>query len=54
MAQPIRRILVPTDLSEHSQRALEYALSLAEGMGASDHETTTPQPARPESHGLPT
>jgi nucleotide-binding universal stress UspA family protein len=35
MAQPIRRILVPTDFSEHSQRALEYALSLAERMGAS-------------------
>jgi nucleotide-binding universal stress UspA family protein len=35
MAQPIRRILVPTDLSEHSQRALDQALSLAERMGAS-------------------
>jgi nucleotide-binding universal stress UspA family protein len=35
MAQPIRRILVPTDFSEHSQRALDQALSLAERMGAS-------------------
>ena len=35
MAQPIRRILVPTDFSEHAQRALEYALSLAERMGTS-------------------
>jgi nucleotide-binding universal stress UspA family protein len=35
MAQPIRRILVPTDFSEYSQRAAEYALSLAERMGAS-------------------
>ncbi|MGZ3458760.1 MAG: universal stress protein, partial [Archangium sp.] len=35
MAQLIRRILVPTDFSEHSRRALEHALSLAEAMGAS-------------------
>lgn len=35
MAQPIRRILVPTDFSEHSQRALDQALTLAERMGAS-------------------
>lgn len=35
MAPLIRRILVPTDFSEHSQRATEYALSLAERMGAS-------------------
>jgi nucleotide-binding universal stress UspA family protein len=35
MAQPIRRILVPTDFSEHSQRAFDQALSLAERMGAS-------------------
>jgi nucleotide-binding universal stress UspA family protein len=35
MAQPIRRILVPTDFSEHSQRAIQYALTLAERMGAS-------------------
>lgn len=35
MSWPIRRILVPTDFSEHSRRALEYALSLAERMGAS-------------------
>lgn len=35
MAPLIHRILVPTDFSEHSQRAAEYALSLAERMGAS-------------------
>jgi nucleotide-binding universal stress UspA family protein len=35
MAQPIRRILVATDFSEYSRRAMEYALSLAERMGAS-------------------
>jgi nucleotide-binding universal stress UspA family protein len=35
MAPLIHRILVPTDFSEHSQRATEYALSLAERMGAS-------------------
>jgi nucleotide-binding universal stress UspA family protein len=34
-AQPIRRILVATDFSEYSRRAMEYALSLAERMGAS-------------------
>jgi nucleotide-binding universal stress UspA family protein len=35
MTQPIQRILVPTDFSEHSRRAMEYALSLAQRMGAS-------------------
>ncbi|HEY0093043.1 MAG TPA: universal stress protein [Archangium sp.] len=35
MAQPIRRILVATDFSEYSRRAMEYALSLAERMNAS-------------------
>jgi nucleotide-binding universal stress UspA family protein len=35
MAPPIRRILVPTDFSEHSRQALERALALAERMGAS-------------------
>jgi nucleotide-binding universal stress UspA family protein len=35
MAQPIRRILVATDFSDYSRRALQYALSLAERMGAS-------------------
>ncbi len=35
MTQPIRRILVPTDFSEHSRKALEYAFSLAQRMGAS-------------------
>ena len=35
MDSPIRRILVPTDFSEPSQRATEYALTLAERMGAS-------------------
>ena len=35
MAPPIRRILVPTDFSEHSRQALERALELAERMGAS-------------------
>ncbi|PTL76620.1 universal stress protein [Vitiosangium sp. GDMCC 1.1324] len=35
MAQPIRRILVPTDFSEYSRRAVELAISLAERMGAS-------------------
>jgi nucleotide-binding universal stress UspA family protein len=35
MAQPIRRILVATDFSEYSRRAMQYALSLAERMGAS-------------------
>jgi nucleotide-binding universal stress UspA family protein len=34
MAPPIRRILVPTDFSEHSRQALERALELAERMGA--------------------
>ena len=32
--EPIRRILVPTDLSEHSRRALEQARGLAERLGA--------------------
>jgi nucleotide-binding universal stress UspA family protein len=35
MTQPIHRILVPTDFSEHSRKALEYAFSLAQRMGAS-------------------
>ena len=35
MPKPIRRILVATDFSEYSRRAMEYALSLAERMGAS-------------------
>lgn len=35
MDPAIRRILVPTDFSEHSRRALEQALVLAEKMGAS-------------------
>lgn len=35
MTRPIHRILVPTDFSEHSRRALEYAFSLAQRMGAS-------------------
>jgi nucleotide-binding universal stress UspA family protein len=34
MTQPIHRILVPTDFSEHSRKAMEYALSLAQRMGA--------------------
>ncbi len=32
--QPIRRILVPTDLSEHSREALEHARDLAAKLGA--------------------
>jgi len=35
LAQPIRHILVATDFSEYSRRAMQYALSLAERMGAS-------------------
>ena len=35
MAPHFRRILVPVDFSESSRRALEHALSLAEGSGAS-------------------
>lgn len=35
LAQPIHRILVATDFSEYSRRAMEYALPLAQRMGAS-------------------
>jgi nucleotide-binding universal stress UspA family protein len=35
--QPIKIILVPTDFSPASQRALRYACNLAEGVGASLH-----------------
>ncbi len=35
--QPITHILVPTDFSEMSGKALDYALDIAETMGASVH-----------------
>ena len=44
MAPHFRRILVPVDFSESSRRALEHALSLAEGSGASvDPASWTPR-----------
>ena len=50
--QPIRRVLVATDFSEHSRRAMEHALSLAERMGASIdvlHVWEPPPHLEPES-----
>ncbi len=53
MAQPIRRILVATDFSEYSRRAMEYALSLAERMDASiDLLHVWEPPPRLESESL--
>jgi len=41
----VTRILVPTDFSEHSKRALEWAKHLAEAFGASIHLfTVVPDP----------
>ncbi|MFE8601509.1 universal stress protein [Archangium violaceum] len=57
MAQPIRRILVATDFSEYSRRAMQYALSLGERMGASIdllHVWEPPQTMEAESLMLET
>jgi nucleotide-binding universal stress UspA family protein len=53
MAQPIRRILMATDFSEYSRRAMQYALSLAERMGASiDLLHVWEPPAHLDSEGM--